>query len=854
MHTQSPFLRQLSQDAYFYSLPALGAALGVDMETLPLCVRFFLENALRKGLDGLGALARWQERPNVAFFPGRVVLQDFTGLPLLVDLASMRDAVRDSGGDAHAIEPQVPVDLVIDHSVQVDVFGTKEALKQNLDWEFIRNRERYSFFKWSQQAFKRLKIVPPGRGIVHQVHLESLASLVLQERIEGKNILYPDTVVGTDSHTPMINGLGLLGWGVGGIEAQGAMLGQPIYLEMPKVVGVALIGSLNPGVTATDLVLFLTHKLREHGVVGSFVEFFGPGSETLSVAYRATLANMAPEYGATTGLFAVDEKTLDYLQLTGRSADLVERVRAYYQAQGLFGTPTRVRYSETLTLDLGSVLPCVAGPKRPDQHCPLWAVKANFEAHLRRPFAQGGYGQEGPIASENGPLAHGSVVLAAITSCTNTSNPSALLAAGLLAQAAVRRGLRVPGFVKTSMAPGSQAVTAYLKAAGLLEPLEALGFHIVGYGCTTCIGNSGPLTEAAQKAAERFVVASVLSGNRNFEARVHPAIKANFLMSTSLVVAYALAGRITIDFETEPLGYDALGQPVFLKDLWPSEDAIQAQLSSVTPTCFSQNDLLPQWEALDCPTGLHYAWDPSSTYIKVSPFFQVRKPVWEPTQSLRILALLGDNVTTDHISPAGNIDPQSPAGQYLKGCDVQEALFNSYGSRRGNPEVMARGTFANRRLKNAMAKGKEGPWTCHQPSGELLSIYEAAQRYQREGTPLIVFAGHNYGMGSSRDWAAKGPALLGVQVVVAQSFERIHRSNLVHMGILPLQWTGDPLPLNGEESIALNIDFAHLEAKLTASAHGKERVEARLSVRLDTPMEAAYYGCGGLLSWVMGSG
>lgn len=870
----------------YYSLIALEEAQMGPVSKLPVSLRIVLESVLRN-CDGaviteahVRDLANWNpQNPStneIPFTVARVLLQDFTGVPLLVDLAAMRAAVAKMGRDPALVEPLVPVNLVVDHSVQVDVAGTAEAFDENLKLEFERNYERYEFLKWGQSAFETFKVVPPGVGIVHQVNLEHLASVVFEKHSPEGNLLYPDSLVGTDSHTTMINGMGVVGWGVGGIEAESGMLGQPIYFQTPAVVGVYLTGDLQPGVTATDLTLYVTELLRSAKVVGQFVEFFGPGASALSVADRSTIANMAPEYGATIGYFPIDEKTLAYLRLTGRSEAQIERVEAYYKAQGLFGIPQapELQYTRTLTLDLSSIQPCVAGPKRPQDRIDLINLKSKFNELIQSEVSAGGYAVANPKATvdisepfENTKLSHGSVVIAAITSCTNTSNPSVMLAAGLLAQKAVALGLTVPSYVKTSLAPGSRVVTDYLKAAGLDEPLNRLGFQLVGYGCTTCIGNSGPLHWAIEEAIVRgeIVAASVLSGNRNFEARVHPAVKANFLMSPPLVVAFALAGRVDIDFSTEPLVHNHDGQPIYLKDLWPTRQEIDHVLQNVLkPELFKKryaevDRSSAEWDAIRTSIGLLYEWNSNSTYIQNPPFFEdfTQEAKALPSLSgMRALAILGDSVTTDHISPAGFIGIKSPAGEYLAGKGVVFKDFNSYGSRRGNDRIMTRGTFANVRIKNALANGKEGGYTRHIPTGEILSIYDAAERYRAENTPLIIFAGKDYGMGSSRDWAAKGTALLGVKAVIASSFERIHRSNLIGMGVLPLEWITDSpesLNLTGDETFTLK-DFQLMPQSTAVLQIIDAQLQIRevtLKVRLDTAIEVEYYKNGGLLLYVL---
>ncbi len=888
------------------SLPELERRGLGPISRLPVSIRVVLE-ALARTADGrrvteadVRALARWSptglRTRELPFVVARVLLQDFTGVPLLVDLAAMRAAAVRLGREAGRIEPIVPVELVIDHSVQVDAWGTAEALEVNQALEADRNRQRYQFLKWGAQAFSTFRIIPPGVGICHQVNLERLARGVF----ERDGLWYPDTLVGTDSHTTMINGLGVVGWGVGGIEAEAAMLGQPAAFLEPDVVGVLLDGRLPAGATATDLVLTLTELLRRTGVVGKFVEFFGAGTAALPAATRATIANMAPEYGATMGYFPVDERTLEYYAATGRPAAQVQAIRAYHQAQGLFGVPVegQVDYSRVVRLDLGTVVPSVAGPKRPQDRIALTALKARLGALLtqrdadgfslapegladRHPAAEvagaGGEGGTGtgapgvrPVATAELSLGHGDVVIAAITSCTNTSNPAVMLAAGLLARKARARGLKPRPWVKTSLAPGSRLVSGYLARTGLQADLDALGFRTVGYGCTTCIGNSGPLDPRLEAliTGHQLVVASVLSGNRNFEARVHAAVRANFLMSPPLVVAFALAGRVTIDLASEPLGEGADGRPVFLRELWPAPGEVEALLAEanrlegqVTGAAAAAEGGA-SWQALEAPRGAVPAWDPASTYIAEAPWFlpfELALPAAAPVAGARVLAVLGDSVTTDHISPAGNIKKSSPAGRWLLAHGVAEADFNSYGARRGHHEVMVRGTFANVRLRNLLAPGSEGGVTVHQPSGERLPIFDAAARYAAEGVPLLVFAGQEYGTGSSRDWAAKGTRLLGVRAVVARSFERIHRANLVGMGVLPLQLPDglDPaaLGLDGTE----RLDLPGVEGALTPRQRVTLRIrraagaveEVALTLRIDTPIEVEYFRHGGILPWVL---
>ena len=808
----------------FYSLPALEAAGYPGVARLPYSLKILLENMLRRE-DGrfvsagdIETLARWTPgtHTEIAFMPARVLLQDFTGVPAVVDLAAMRDGIARLGGDPEAVNPSQPAELVIDHSVQVDHFGRPDAFDLNAQLEFARNRERYAFLKWGQEAFRNFRVVPPDTGIVHQVNIEYLARVVCRDDANGAPTAYPDTLVGTDSHTTMVNGLGVVGWGVGGIEAEAAMLGQPISMLIPDVIGFRLVGALPGGTTATDLVLTITERLRQYGVVGKFVEFCGPGLASLTLADRATLGNMSPEYGSTVAICPIDGMTLDYLRLTGRDAAQIELVEAYAKSQGLFASAAaEPLYTDVIELDLGTVEPSLAGPKRPQDRVPLAGAKTAFAGVLDELAA-------GRAAPANGAGAagveDGAVVIAAITSCTNTSNPSVMIAAGLVAQRAAERGLRPRPWVKTSLAPGSLVVTEYLRAAGLLEPLEQLGFGLVGYGCTTCIGNSGPLPEevAAAVRDNDLVVTSVLSGNRNFEGRVQPLVRANYLASPPLVVAYALAGRMTMDLTTEPLGRGADGEDVYLKDIWPTAAEVQQAMAAALHTeqftakyagVFDGDE---RWRGLPAPAGDRFDWTDDSTYVRHPPFFQALEPEPAPPGDIagaRVLALLGDSVTTDHISPAGAIPPDGPAGRYLISQGVAPRDFNSFGSRRGNHEVMMRGTFANIRLRNRLAPGTEGGWTRHLPGGEQMSIYDAAMRYKQAGTPLLVLAGKEYGSGSSRDWAAKGTLLLGVRAVIAESFERIHRSNLVFMGVLPLVFrAGDSaagLGLTGEESFEL---------------------------------------------------
>ncbi len=882
-----------------FSLRALAESGKVKLEKLPFSIRVLLENALRnedgrlvteedvqKVLDYNPQSVTPVEFP---FMPGRVVLQDFTGVPAVVDLAAMRDAMRDLGGDPHKINPQVRSDLVIDHSVQVDFFGIKEAFVLNTKREFERNKERYQLLRWAQQSFENFSVVPPGTGIIHQVNLEYFARVVMSRDTEIGTVAYPDTLVGTDSHTTMINGISVLGWGVGGIEAEAVMLAQPYYMVLPEVVGVKLIGELPEGATATDLVLRITEMLRQHGVVGKFVEYFGPGLENLTLPDRATIANMAPEYGATAGFFPIDQATLDYLQLSGRPAELIELVEAYAKEQQLFRTANTPdpQYAAVLELDLSTVETSLAGPRRPQDRIPLKKMKDNFYLSLKELFnksvdtlEQSQWDEEGGADGDTAVaeavstrkkvhLTHGAVVIAAITSCTNTSNPSVMLAAGLVAKKALEKGLKTKPWVKTSLAPGSRVVVDYLQRAGLLDALEAQRFALVGFGCTTCIGNSGPLPEEVAKEIQEkdLVAAAVLSGNRNFEGRIHPLVRANYLASPPLVVAYALAGTVTIDFETEPLGTDREGNPVYLKDIWPSMAEIrELEKQAITPEMFKQKYAKvyegdENWRSLPAEKSEIYHWDPQSTYIKKPPFFEGMKLEPEPLQDIhgaRVLVLLGDSVTTDHISPAGAIPVDSPAGKYLIEHGVQPKDFNSYGSRRGNHEVMMRGTFANIRLKNLLVPGVEGGFTIYLPTGEQMFIYDAAMKYQESHTPLIVIAGKEYGTGSSRDWAAKGTALLGVKAVIAESFERIHRSNLIGMGVLPLQFkAGDnreSLGLTGKEYYTIEgITNLEPRGEVTVTAKTDDGVSTTFSVlvRLDTPVELEYYRNGGILQTVL---
>ncbi len=856
-----------------------------EVSKLPFSLKVMLENLLRfedgqtVSADDIGALvsslaARRLEK-EIAFRPARVLMQDFTGVPAMVDLATMRDVIKQMGGDPKRINPLQQVDLVIDHSVQVDQYGSPTAFAFNADRELERNRERYVFLKWGQKAFQNCRVVPPDVGICHQVNLEYLAKTVFVEHRNGRPRAYPDTLVGTDSHTTMINGLGVVGWGVGGIEAEGAMLGQPLSMLIPQVVGFKLRGRMREGTTATDVVLTVTQMLRAKGVVGKFVEFYGPGLSSLSLADRATIGNMAPEYGATIGLFPIDPETLNYLKLTGREPSHINLVEAYAKAQGLFRTETTTDpiFSDTLELDLTSVEPSLAGPRRPQDRVALKEAKQAFREALPSMAAKQTKNVSSVKVSDNGNqynVGHGSVVIAAITSCTNTSNPSVMLAAGLLAKKAVERGLTVQPWVKTSLAPGSRVVSDYLKETGLMPYLEKLRFHLVGYGCTTCIGNSGPLPEPVASAVKDngLVVAAVLSGNRNFEGRINPLVRANYLASPPLVVAYALAGKMDIDLETEPLGSDKNGQPVYLRDVWPTQKEVMEAINSSIRAemfCKAYEESLEgdqRWKVIDAPSGELFQWDPSSTYVKRPPFFENmsrKAPLPKDIRAARALAVLGDSVTTDHISPAGSIAIDSPAGQYLIDHGVAPKDFNSYGARRGNHEVMMRGTFANVRLRNQMAPGTEGGWTVHLPDKTQTTIYGAAMQYRNEGVPLMVLAGKEYGSGSSRDWAAKGPRLLGIEAVIAESFERIHRSNLVGMGVLPLQFRAGEnaatLGLTGFETFDVDGIAGGIEpgmlVRIRARAENGEEKSFQAVTRIDTPYEVQYYQHGGILQYVL---
>jgi aconitate hydratase len=875
----------------YHRLAALQAGgVASNLDRMPFSIKVLLESVVRNldeelvTTEDVRRLAAWNAAAPAAvelpFMPGRVILQDFTGVPAVVDLASMRSAVRRLGGDARRINPLVPVDLVVDHSVQVDVFGSREALEKNAAIEFERNGERYEFLKWGAKAFQNFQVVPPATGIVHQVNLEFLARGVMTRRDEGRTVAFPDTLVGTDSHTTMVNGLGVLGWGVGGIEAEAAMLGQPLYMLTPQVVGFRLTGGLRDGVTATDLVLTVTQMLRKKGVVEKFVEFFGPGLGQMTLADRATIANMAPEYGATCGFFPVDDETLRYLRRTGRPAEVVALVERYCKEQGLFRTEATPdpAFSDLLALDLSTVEPSLAGPKRPQDRVALSQMKTAFQQALTAPVKDRGFGlgaedlaksAKVEVGGRSAEMRHGAVVIAAITSCTNTSNPSVMLGAGLLAKKADERGLRPAPYVKTSLAPGSKVVTEYYKRSGLMPHLENLGFHVVGYGCTTCIGNSGPLPEAVHDGitAAKLVASSVLSGNRNFEGRINPDVRANYLASPPLVVAYALAGSTAVDITKEPLGKDRQGKDVYLSEIWPSQKEVADLEAQIDQEMFTRTyaDVFngnPMWNGVRVPEGDLFAFREDSTYIQEPPFFtgltlDVHPP--EDIRDARILVVLGDSVTTDHISPAGDIAEASPAGQFLKSAGVPRPEFNSYGSRRGNDRVMVRGTFANIRLKNLMVPGVEGGVTVHVPTSEVLPIYDAALRYRAEGTPLVVVAGKEYGSGSSRDWAAKGTMLLGVRAVLAESYERIHRSNLVGMGVLPLQFkageNAETFRLTGKETLTIvgvsgdwtprqdvTIDMVRPDGTRSAFV---------VTARLDTPVEINYYRNGGILQTVL---
>ncbi len=873
----------------YYRLDALEKAGLTQLKRLPFSIRIVLEAALRQcnekeitqaDVKNIAAWTAKGNRPGIPFLPARVIMQDFTGVPAIVDLAAMRAAVARLGGDPKRINPLVPVDLVIDHSIQVDFFATPEALQRNTEMEFLRNKERYEFLKWGQHAFQNFRVVPPMTGIVHQVNLEYLADVVMTKKDGKETVAFPDTLVGTDSHTTMINGLGVVGWGVGGIEAEAVMLGQPMDMLLPDVIGFKLHGKLKEGVTATDLVLTVTQMLRKKGVVDKFVEFYGPGLETMSLPDRATIGNMAPEYGATIGYFPVDQETLRYMRLTGRSEETIALTEAYARAQGLFhdSSMREPEFTDTLELDLGAVVPSLAGPKRPQDRIPMVELKETFNKILSAPVKERGFElkpealtAEATYGTNGGSMKmkHGAVVIAAITSCTNTSNPSVLVAAGLLAKKAVEKGLNVKPYVKTSLAPGSRVVTEYLKQADLLDPLAKLGFNVIAYGCTTCIGNSGPLPAEVAKAVtgSDLVAAAVLSGNRNFEGRIHSLVKANFLASPPLVVAYALAGTVDIDLDKEPLGTGSDGAPVYLKDLWPTQKEINEVASSSVRAemfrdkyadVFSGSDM---WKDIKVTGGDLYEWDESSTYIHHPPYFQTLALDASDVKDIkgaRVLGMFGDSITTDHISPAGNIAVDSPAGKYLQERDVAVQYFNSYGSRRGNDLVMARGTFANIRLKNLLVAPKEGNWTKYQTTGEVMSIFDAAMKYQSEGVPAIVIAGKEYGSGSSRDWAAKGPMLQGVKAVIAESFERIHRSNLVGMGILPLKFmdgqNAESLGLKGDETFDIE-GLNALKPKSTLTVKAKKAdgavVEFKVTVLLNTDVDVNYFHNGGILQTVL---
>lgn len=859
---------------------------------LPFSIKVLLEAAVRQydaraiTDEHVKQLAKWAEgidmNQEVPFKPARIVLQDFTGVPAVVDLAAMREAMKNAGGDPEQINPLVPVDLVIDHSVMVDAFGTGDALDINMNLEFERNEERYKFLRWAQTAFNNFRAVPPATGIVHQVNLEYLATVVAQKDVDGVTQVFPDSLVGTDSHTTMINGLGVLGWGVGGIEAEAGMLGQPLYFVTPEVIGFKLTGKLAEGATATDLALTVTNILRKKGVVGKFVEFYGPGLSNISLADRATVANMAPEYGATMGFFPVDEETLNYMRLTGRDESLIQLVKEYYAAQGMFrtdATPDPV-FTDVVELDLSTIVPTLAGPKRPQDRINLTDMKESYNTSIRTPIDKGGFGlsdeqiaKSVEVVHPNGEtttLKNGAVTIAAITSCTNTSNPSVMIGAGLVAKKAVEKGLKKPAYVKSSLTPGSRVVTQYLVESGVLESLEELGFNVAGYGCATCIGNSGPLPDEVSKAIadNDLTVAAVLSGNRNFEGRIHAQVKANYLASPPLVVAYALAGTVDIDLLNDPIGYGHNDEPVYLKDIWPSNAEIQEAITkAVHPEMFNKEygnvfTANERWNQIPVPEGKLYDWDKNSTYIQEPPFFVgLEKQAGDIAEikNAKVMALLGDSVTTDHISPAGSIAPTSPAGKYLTEHGVERKDFNSYGSRRGNHEVMMRGTFANIRIRNQMAPGTEGGVTTYLPTGEVMPIYDACMKYMDQGESLVVFAGKEYGTGSSRDWAAKGTFLLGVKAVIAESFERIHRSNLVGMGVLPLQFKdGDSwksLGITGEES----FDFAGLSndvkpgqtIKVKATKKDGSSFEFEAIVRLDSVVDIDYYRNGGILQTVL---
>ncbi len=866
-------IKTSSGDYYFCSLEKLAQSNpDISVDKMPNAVRIMVESVIRNtSLDinenfDINKLKLWNDFDNseeVPYFPSRVLLQDFTGVPTIVDLASMRDAMLANNGDPSKVNPMVPVDLVIDHSVQVDYFGTQNAFMNNVNKEYERNNERYSLLKWAQNSFDNMKVVPPGAGIVHQVNLEFLSPVISVKNYDNISLVIPDTLIGTDSHTPMISGLGVLAWGVGGIEAESVMVGQPVYMKIPSVVGVNLTGKLSEKATATDLVLSITQKLRSYGVVGKMVEFYGESLNSLSLPDRATISNMAPEYGATASLFPVDSKTLDYLELTGRTSDQINLIEQYSKSQGLFGSNQDTReYNSTITINLDEIEPSMAGPKRPQDKVKLSEVKSNFNTFLA---------DTGQSIINSNELDHGSVVIAAITSCTNTSNPDVMVGAGILARNAVRKGLNSRPWVKTSLAPGSQVVDDYLLKADLIDPLEKLGFHIVGHGCTTCIGNSGPLPEKVSNKIndENLVTCAVLSGNRNFEARIHQQVKANYLASPILVVAYAIAGTLNINFDTDPIGIGQNGEEVFLEDIWPEKEEIYSIVNhSLNPSMFKDRygkvfEGDDNWKDLSIPDGNIYKWDKSSTYIQpLSIFNDFKKELPEMPEiyNARILAVLGDSITTDHISPAGNISKDSPASEFLEMNDISPIDFNTYGARRGNENVLVRGTFANIRLRNLLTSDKEGGYTIHFPSNEVMSIYEASEKYKEDNTPLVIIAGDEYGSGSSRDWAAKGPYLLGVKLVIAKSFERIHRSNLIGMGILPVEFVNGEdfnlLKMNGDAILSIeNIEDVKTSSSLfqmtVKNPDSKDIKKITLKSRIDTNAEVNYYVNGGLLQFVL---
>ena len=866
-------IKTSSGDYYFCSLEKLAQSNpDISVDKMPNAVRIMVESVIRNtSLDinenfDINKLKLWNDFDNseeVPYFPSRVLLQDFTGVPTIVDLASMRDAMLANNGDPSKVNPMVPVDLVIDHSVQVDYFGTQNAFMNNVNKEYERNNERYSLLKWAQNSFDNIKVVPPGAGIVHQVNLEFLSPVISVKNYDNISLVIPDTLIGTDSHTPMVSGLGVLAWGVGGIEAESVMVGQPVYMKIPSVVGVNLTGKLSEKATATDLVLSITQKLRSYGVVGKMVEFYGESLNSLSLPDRATISNMAPEYGATASLFPVDSKTLDYLELTGRTGDQINLIEQYSKSQGLFGSNQDTReYNSTITINLDEIEPSMAGPKRPQDKVKLSEVKSNFNTFLA---------DTGQSIINSNELDHGSVVIAAITSCTNTSNPDVMVGAGILARNAVRKGLNSRPWVKTSLAPGSQVVDDYLLKADLIDPLEKLGFHIVGHGCTTCIGNSGPLPEKVSNKIndENLVTCAVLSGNRNFEARIHQQVKANYLASPILVVAYAIAGTLNINFDTDPIGIGQNGEEVFLEDIWPEKEEIYSIVNhSLNPSMFKDRygkvfEGDDNWKDLSIPDGNIYKWDKSSTYIQpLSIFNDFKKELPEMPEiyNARILAVLGDSITTDHISPAGNISKNSPASEFLEMNDISPIDFNTYGARRGNENVLVRGTFANIRLRNLLTSDKEGGYTIHFPSNEVMSIYEASEKYKEDNTPLVIIAGDEYGSGSSRDWAAKGPYLLGVKLVIAKSFERIHRSNLIGMGILPVEFVNGEdfnlLKMNGDAILSIeNMEDVKTSSSLfqmtVKNPDSKDIKKITLKSRIDTNAEVNYYVNGGLLQFVL---